>query len=261
MNESNYPNFQEIIGNIRNVLSAFQSFADVLGRAYDWYERNTDTITAYISAFADFGVWSGAVRRMKERQIVFTDNLSMELANEIYNSEDVESTVQNYYFGNNSQQMDALILRCEQSQQVIAHGSFFSESVTAYRMGHYLLACDGLFSLIDGILDDVTSKKKEVRFKIRIDEIRKKFTEQVRLSDIDKQLWCIFMSIHSFEESIFCYSDFSKPEPDSLSRDWVLHGRTRRVYTQYDVLKALLWLDAIIILANTSEQLENKEME
>lgn len=260
MSDSAYSDFQEIANNIRNALRAVQSFADVFARAYDWYERNADTISTYIGAFVDFGTWSAAVQKMKEHQIVFTDNLSIEFANEINDSEDVDTTIQKYYFGNNSKQMDALILRCEQSQHVMTHGSLFSEIIAAYSIGHYQLACTGLFSLLDGIFTDI-SGENTTNFKIRIDKITKKITEKITLSEIDKQLWCIYVSVHSFSDSILRNSDLSKPESDSLNRHWVSHGRTRRIYTQFDVLKALLWLDALIILANTGEQLENKETE
>lgn len=257
MSDSNYPDFQGIINNISRTLSIF---ADVLESARNWYERNADTISAYISAFADFGVWLCAVDKMKERQIIFTDYLSMEFANEVYNSEDVDATVKKYYFGNNCQQMDALIQRCAQSQYVLAYGSFFSEIIAAYQMGHYRLACTGLFSLIDGIFTDASSNNT-TNFKARIDEITEKFGTKTKLSEIDKQLLCIYKCVNSFGDSIFSNSSLSKPEPDSLNRHWVLHGRTHRIYPQYDVLKALLWLDAIIILANAGEQLESKETE
>ena len=103
--------------------------------------------------------------------------------------------------------------------------------------------------------------KTETRFKKRIDAITEKFAKQVELSDVDKKILCIYETVDSFEDSIFFNSDFSETEPDSLNRHWVIHGRTRRIYTKYDFLKALLWLDAIIILTSAGEQCEEEKTE
>lgn len=260
MSDSNRSDFDDMQSKPMSLFDALQSFADMLNKINDWCERNADTFLAYINAFVDFGILYTAVEKMRERQIVFTDNLSVEFANKVCNSEDVDATVQEYYYANDEQQINALILRCRQSQKVMAHGSLFSEIEAAYRIGHYQLACIGLFSLIDGIISDI-SNDGTTKFKKRIDYIKEKFVGKKELSSIDRRLWCIYLSIYTFEDTIFGYSYFAEQEPDSLNRHWLVHGRTHRRYTQYDFLKVLLWLDAMIIFANVSDQEETEEME
>ena len=95
-------------------------------------------------------------------------------------------------------------------------------------------------------------------FILQLTKLKKahKFTKQ-ELSWIGRmEKYLIHKTITSFEESIFKDNYSFVNEPDELNRHWVMHGRSRRTYTQFDCLKILLWLDAIVFL---SEKIEGKE--
>ena len=113
-----------------------------------------------------------------------------------------------------------------------------------------------MFSLVDGVLSDVESTMNSTSFEKRLNSIEKKVMEKSELDEFDIRLICIVESIDKFNSSIFAFSDFSQKEPDILNRNWLLNGRTRREYSQYDFLKILLWLDALIFLDKINSEHE-----
>ncbi len=257
MSESAYQGFldgfQGLCRFIKDISLAFESYRS-------WYQKNKAIIYEYLIAFADFGVWNAAISMMSERQIVFTDDLTYDFAKTIYASTDVEATVLGYYLENGEAQMDALISRCGNSQQIDGFKSLYEQIIVAYRNGHYQLACVGLFSVLDGILTEI-SFDKSTSFKNRIEIIKNKLVEKIELDIIDRRLWCVYVSLDSFDDSIFGNSSLKKDEPDGLNRHWVIHGRTRKQYTKLDFLKALLFLDAIIFLDDVATKTSLNETE
>lgn len=228
---------------------------------HNWLEENADTISAYINVFVDFGIWFLAVEKLKNNQIIFTDDLTFELSNQIYKSEDVETFIKNYYFDNDNKNYNALVERCSKISFVKSYDGFFSEIISACEREHYHLACAGLFSMLDGVLAVASNMIDVTEFKKRIDAILNKIASKIELSDLDKRLVCIFLSMQSFDKSIFSNSNFKGKEPDQLNRHWIIHGRSHRVYDKYDVVKELLWLEAIDIIIESGERLNHCEME
>lgn len=249
MSESYYEVFKKVINGTTQF---FQSFANVLEACHNWYQKNEETISIYLSIFAEFEIWSFAYQELAENQIVFTDDLNMGLARAIYNSPDVNIIVQEYYFGNHEEKMTHLIERCEEASQMSEYKVLYDQTVDAYKRGHYHLACVGVFTIVDGVLADVSDMIAETSFKRRIMVIEQKLGNKVELNDVDRKTLCIFTAVDSLQNSIFGNSRFSEDEPTSLNRHWIIHGRTRKTYTQYDFLKILLCLDAIIFLSDLS---------
>lgn len=258
-----YLDFNRIEQNIQGLIKGIEIFSDTIKSISALYQNNSEKLLKYIRAFADFGVWSVAIDKLLKNQIVFTDNLSQELANGIYNGMDVEKVVWPYYLDNNEYNTKRLIERCQQYEQVQKYSELYDEIISSYYMGHYLLACIGLFSLIDGVLSDV-SKESTTNFKKRLDLVKEKFDNDIELNEIDRKTICIYQAFNSFESSIFSNSDFSKEEPHNINRHWDLHGRTRRPHSKTDFIKVLLWLDAIIFLSDkdipSSEENRNEHL-
>ena len=235
--KDNTDTIQNAIEHIFNLISKFQ----------DWYDENAETLSEYIAAFLDFGIWSVATNKLVENQIVFTDYLSNEFAREIFWSENVDSTISEYYFGNNHQSINAVIARCKDSELLQEYADLFSQIISAYNNKHYQLACLGLYAIIDGSMS-IISEDSSTNFKNRISKIKQKIGEKVELSDLDRRFLCIGLALNLFNQSAFCYSPFSDNEPDCINRHWDMHGRTRRSHTELDFLKVLLWVDAMVYI-------------
>ena len=237
--------------NYRSILDGLilivQRAAEVFSKAQNWYQQNADTINAYLTTFAGLSCWFAAVQTMAGAQIVFTGDLSLDLAQEICKSEDVGKTIEQFYTKDEHSELNAVIARCQQAKQDSPYSELLSQIIAAYQMEHYHLACLGMFAVIDGSLSDVSENNK-TSYKERLKQVEKKIADKFELTDLEKKLMCIYMSMDNFEESIFTHSDFAQDEPTTLNRHWMMHGRTRRAYTKLDFIKTILWLDAIIFL-------------
>ena len=251
----NYNIFEGLAGFVKGL----ETFCNAIGKAITWYEENADIISSYLLAFAEFGEWSIATSKLIENQFVFTDNLTPDLAHEIYQGADVEEVMTHYYFDNDGQNMEKLIQRCKYSNYIREYRELYHQILNAYDREDYLLACIGLFSLVDGLLAECSGMIEQTGFKKRLERISDKLADKVVLNEIDKKTICIYEAFKKFDCSVFNDSVFSDKEPPTVNRHWDVHGRTHRKHTRIDFLKVLLWLDAVIYLHDKSTQLEGKE--
>lgn len=251
----NYSIFEGLTGFVKGL----ETFCNAIGKAITWYEENADIISSYLLAFAEFGEWSIATSKLIENQFVFTDNLTPALAHEIYQGADVEEVMTRYYFDNDGQNMEKLIQRCKYSNYIREYRELYHQILNAYDREDYLLACIGLFSLVDGLLAECSGMIEQTGFKKRLARISDKLADKVVLNEIDKKTICIYEAFKKFDCSVFNDSVFSDKEPPMVNRHWDVHGRTHRKHTRIDFLKVLLWLDALIYLHDKSTQLEGKE--
>lgn len=235
--------FEMFSGAVRFV----QEFANVLKEYHDWFDQHRETIIAYIQVFAEFGKWNLAMQKMADNQIMFTDDLPVELAAEINNAENIEPLVQSYFGDNNGTHMEELIARCRENRHIRRRSEFYAEIISAYSRSHYQLACTGLFSLIDGVLSDI-SQDDLTNFNKRIEKIETMISKKDSLSEIDRKMFGIYSCMDSVQKSMFGSVPFKERENDEVNRNRILHGRTHREYTAWDVLKVLLFLDAILIM-------------
>lgn len=252
MSEFTKENYRSVLNGLIYIV---QRAAEVFSSAQNWYQQHADTINAYLMTFAGLSVWFSAVQKMADAQIVFTGELSLELAQNICQSNSVATTVEQFYTQNDNYEINSVIDRCQCAKQTSVYSGLLAQTISAYQLEHYHLACLGMLAIVDGTLSDVSENKK-TSYKIRLQEIEKKIADKFELNDLEKKLMCIYVAMENFEESIFKNSDFAQAEPDALNRHWVVHGRTRREYTKFDFIKILLWLDAIIFL---DDKLSNHE--
>ena len=232
----NYCIFEGLTGFVKGL----ETFCNAIGKAITWYEENADIISSYLLAFAEFGEWSIATSKLIENQFVFTDNLTPDLAHEIYQGADVEEVMTHYYFDNDGQNMEKLIQRCKYSNYIREYRELYHQILNAYDREDYQLACIGLFSLVDGLLAECSGMIEQTGFKKRLERISDKLADKVVLNEIDKKTICIYEAFKKFDCSVFNDSVFSDKEPPTVNRHWDVHGRTHRKHTRIDFLKVLL---------------------
>ena len=237
-------NYQSILNILIYIV---QITAEVFATAQSWYLQHADTIKESLVKFGELSVWFSAVQKMIDAQIVFTGDLSLELAKEICLCDNVIVTVERFYTENDECQINDVIERCREAKQMFNFTELFSQIISSYQVGHYHLACLGMFSIVDGVLSNVSEDPK-TNYKKRLEIIENKIISKYELTDLEKKLLCIYLSMNDFEASIFMHSDFAQVEPNKLNRHWMVHGRTQREYAKIDFVKIILWLDAIIFL-------------
>lgn len=93
MSDFTKENYRSMLNGLINIV---QRAAEVFASAQHWYQQHADTINAYLTTFAEVSFWFSAVRRMAEIQIVFTGDLSLDLAQRICQSDSVATTVEQF---------------------------------------------------------------------------------------------------------------------------------------------------------------------
>ena len=241
----------ETFNNSKSIIQGLKYIGNSLGRLSYSCEIDPETLFERLSIIADGAKWLIVIDKLANCQIVFTDELTLELVEKIFDSNNVEDVVSHYYFDDDK--INDLICRCETAQQIRPYNTLFREISEAYEQKHYQLACIGLFALMDGVLADV-SNMDVTNFTNRIKKIMDKASAQKKLGDLERKEVAVYLAIKRFEKSkelsMFYGGKFSEGESDRLKRDWLLHGRTHRDYEKIDFLKVMLWLDAIIFLSN-----------
>ncbi len=244
---------------LKGAMKALTMFANAVKPYVDWFDEHKENIFLILNGVADFANWNSAIQKLAANQIIFTDGLSFELANRINESENVDEIIKSYYFENNYEKLNSLIHRCLENCLLKEYGSFLSEVMNSYNNEDYQITCLGLLAIIDGLLTDI-SKSTITNYKDRIKSITDKIDKKVEISQIDRKLLCVYLSISTrelFNDSILGNSNLNDKEPDLLNRHWLLHGRTHKSYDKYDCLKAFLWIESLIILYESTEKLEN----
>lgn len=235
------------ISGIEGLFRGLQICYDVVVRLHEIVEKAAPSIIRGLELFGDVALLLSTMDSLAHAQIVFTDDLTLELAHRFRESPNIAEEVETYYCENN--RFLQLIKKIKNYDQLEKYRSFYQEIVTAQNQEHYQLACIGLMALTDGVLADISEMQGCTSFQKRIAKIKGKLSDNVTLSQVDKKLLCIGIGLEKVCNTMFKGTPFTEAEADELNRNWLQHGRTHRTYTRLDFLKILLLLDGIIFLS------------
>ena len=106
------------------------------------------------------------------------------------------------------------------------------ECINIYHQGLFSACITALIPVFEGFISSFGDDQKDVRIKricrYHADEAKKK-------GQMLKSL--CWLSMYEFSNILFEKSDFSKSEPASVNRHWIIHGRTSRIGIQADCLR------------------------
>ena len=237
---------------LNGIATFMQGAVAVFKKAGEWYRDNEETIRNFIISFSNFSTCCSAIEKMAQRQIMFSDDISIDFAEAICNSDNIDTLVEDYYFGTDTHHIDIVMNRCDKAKCLRDYQNLFLQITDTYSRQQYHLACIGLFAIADGLMADISTMKKSTSFEKRIKSIEQKMADKIELDTIDRRTFFIHLQFDSLGDnlsnSVFGFSDFTKDEPNELDRHWLLHGRTHKTYSRYDFLKILLWIDQLVFL-------------
>ena len=102
---------------ILNGISTFmQGAVAVFKKAGEWYRDNEETIRNFIISFSNFSTCCSAIEKMAQRQIMFSDDISIDFAEAICNSDNIDTLVEDYYFGTDTHYIDIVMNRCDKAK-------------------------------------------------------------------------------------------------------------------------------------------------
>lgn len=217
------------------------------------------SLRSIVDAMNTLGRWTKAIEILIDNQYVFTDPITAELTEKILNADEVDTEVENYFSKDNCKYLEELIGRCKEVLKDNYNYELFIQSIEAYKSNSFQLACVGLFVITDGLLS-IVSEQISPSFTRRLNTIKNKFDEATELEPIDQKIVCISLALEKIDVSIFATHDFHEEELDCVNRHWTLHGRSKREYLFTDVIKVLLWIDALLFIQNI-DFIEGREKE
>ena len=241
-----------------NMISMVREFGRVLKSVNDWWSEHQDGIKTILTGLLEFSTWYSAAEKMIDEQIVFTDVITDHFAREIIDADSIEKVVRKYYFDNEQEKFNELFNRCIEYKQVSSFKKLFNQICNAYKNCDYEICCIALFTITDGLLSAI-SHDNSTAYKRRIDALREKIDKRTSLSDFDRRVLTAYTAMYKFDKSIFAFSDFDSEETEieGINRHWLLHGRTDKDYDEFDVLKVLLWIEALVLIDNYEKSTED----
>lgn len=206
----------------------------------------------------NLGKWYKAIEILVNNQYVFCDPISWGFIDLIMNSDDVNKEVEGYYSEDDYRRFYKLTDRCRESLKDNNNYELFNQSIKACENSSYQLACLGLFAITDGLLSAV-SNQMNPNYIRRLNTIKEKFDQSVAFEPVEVQILSISIALEKIDVSIFANSDFHSDEPECINRHWTLHGRSKREYLFTDVIKVLLWIDALLFIQNYDNEEDNRK--
>lgn len=143
--------------------------------------------------------------------------------------------------------MNKTIKKCLSDFLMQKYKRLFEQSITCYRKEYYDIAINGLTSIIDGLLSDI-SKNTTHSMPPRINAVINKLTTNDVLDDEENAL---LISALTFEKTLtsFCaFAPFEEEEPKGLNRHWIAHGRSKRKKTKLDCVKLINLIYGMLLI-------------
>ncbi|MDT3698851.1 MAG: hypothetical protein RO469_05430 [Thermincola sp.] len=122
-----------------------------------------------------------------------------------------------------------------------AQKTIFTECVKAFESELYSVCLTTLISVLEGFISTFGDNPQDVRI-MRIcsfhagEEMKKK-------NNIKSLCW---LSMYEFTKQLYQKSDFSQPEPDTINRHWIQHGRTGRSGERIDCIRVFNALSTMV---------------
>lgn len=188
-----------------------------------------------------------AAQEMGKVQFVYWDYLDDDIQKTIIESKNKNKVLQQYFVSENYQIIEEAIKAIDDNPLLKKRQRLYRQAVKAFQNGDYDLAINGMTSVFDGLLSDISMNPSH-KLQPRIDVIIQKLeTEKV----LDHDEYSVLTLAITFEKTIETFgkpSDFSGKEPKGLNRHWIAHGRSIRKRTKLDCIKMINLIYGLLLI-------------
>lgn len=244
---------KQLAENLISPLIEFQKRIAEITEPLAEFQKNIVTI---VTPLAEYTKVLSAIKLLGENQFVFWDYISKDFALGLLQAEDVNDFMLEYYIRNDSKKYKETIQACKSNKLIKPYKKLFSQSISAYNRNQYHLAIMGLLGIVDGLLSDI-SEKSGTHIESRAKAITDKLSDNIELSNDDFSIWFLYSTFTDIIKSIGASAPFDGEEPELLNRHWIMHGRTKKKFSQLDYIKIINFIYGILLL----DKISNEEME
>ncbi len=143
----------------------------------------------------------------------------------------IESYFVDYYNGREVKLMCRKIMRVLEGT---VQQDIFTECIIAFEKGMFVVCLTTLLTVLEGFISVFGDDPQDTRVmricKFHADE------EMQKKNNIKSLCW---LSMYEYTKILYQKSDFSQPEPSTINRHWIQHGRTGKSAESTDCLRVL----------------------
>ena len=138
--------------------------------------------------------------------------------------------------------------------------STYQQSLSAFEKGDYDIAAMGFASLIDRFLSEYITDKEMVSISGRVKHLLNKieeFEDDIELSNDEYSQLLLLFTFNSSIESYAKRESFKKDEPQTINRNWLMHGRYNRSMERMDCVRLIRMLYGTVLINQLVEKTMN----
>ena len=221
-----------------NIAPALLSFAratkQITESAQTNFEKIRPVILSTVQGLTTLSQIYDTAEKLGKRQFILVSHIPNELVERALAGEDVERLASEYLT------TDELIQRTAQYCG-LQDSLLLQQTIKALYDGSYNLAMLGLMAYLDRVLSEQSGMIKKINFRLRYETIYRKINEQgeLYLDEMEGKDFLVFLTYNEAIDGIGDDEGFDKEEPQEVNRNWLMHGRTDKVYTRLDCVKVL----------------------
>lgn len=231
--------FYSIKASIQNnvapaLLSFAQATKQITESAQSNIERIRPVILSTLQGLTTLSQIYDTAEKLGKRQFILVSHIPDDLIDRALAGEDIDKLASEYLATNELIQRTAQYCGLQDSL-------LLQQTIKALYDGSYNLAMLGLMARLDRVLSEQSGMIRNINFRLRYETIYKRINERGDLY-LDEIEWKDFLVFLTYKEAIEGIGDdkgFDKEEPVEVNRNWLMHGRTDKVYTRLDCVKVL----------------------
>ena len=259
-NGNNLPDFSGLTKFINRIQDIMQpvyeaqkriqnAFIPVIAALDQYKSRILETSKAIIVALQPIAT----VEALADAQFVYWLPIDNHFINSIISSSDINDTLEKMLIENDYVFVFHTSEKIKAHPLMESHLRLYSQSFEAFTNGFCDLAVTGMTSVFDGLLS-LLSNNSTHKLKPRIDNIKSKLEKDEIPENDEYAMLILAITLEKSLDLFSAYAPFDKPEPDSLNRNWIAHGRYNRIMTKLDCVKLINMIFGLLLVYDIEQK-------
>lgn len=196
-----------------------------------------------------------AIEKLGKSQYVCWEDPGKEEYDHILESENLNDWIM---MRTDEAELKEIANRALQNPLLQQHTQLMEQAFHAYESGSYALSILGMVAVIDALLSSVSGMINATGMTQRIYSIIDKLNLKTSVTKQELKDACLVCTTDITLKELTIKRKFDEPEPDSINRHWLMHGRSHREISQLDCIKMLRLINGILLIHELAEKIIDK---
>lgn len=237
----------EIQQIVRPIVLTIQRFQEHLQPIISAVKKLQSDISPILGAFTEAACFLDAINKLGDAQFVCWNHIGKDFIDALVNTNNIDKTLREYLAKEKYKSVYNTIANCESDPYMKKHLRLFKQCVWAFNNGHNDLAVNGLTSILDGLLSDISGNLTH-KLLPRTNTIIEKLEKDEILDNEEYSTLILAFTFQDAMESFSMSIPFNEKEPKKLNRHWIAHGRSRRQKTKLDCVKLINLIYGVLLI-------------